>query len=262
MQFEVQTVKHSIPAHLTLNIEPTILTINTYTKVENNEDTNDSNIVDGSEVSSSLFGEKLFKETLMITLEELKARQEFKDCSLWILFHEGTTPIGLYNSFARTYSEKLSSGIQNMLSNRNNILQIQVPFATYNFSQMCYRINKPEGFFFGSNKMFTEVNKLSPIMDNFPKIEVTGPTSIAPDACVEFTIRTAIGDKYTNNQPSTIYLTNHNGYTPKTLLPMTDYTKFAVCSWGLKEGDFINIKAGFRYRSSLVDFNLPVKATV
>ena len=193
---------------------------------------------------------------ILLKITDLRRRPEYSSGVSWILipvFNDAGEPsFNFLNIAARTYSEKLEAKLWWQMEKRRNYLTMFVPFENCSFEEMSYIIFTSKGSEVESNKTFTASEEtprqiLRPVRADF---RIDGPDTLTPDSSAEYII-TATQAKEPTNRPIEVVLENRAGYLSKNHFILRGQEKFKVYSLGLEPGDVLQVRAGFRFWSSI-----------
>jgi hypothetical protein len=211
-------------------------------------------VEDGGRFDESLAGIKVRARVIPLTLDALRSRQEFRGPALWHLASVSDIPLMWYNRYARTYAERMESGVDTNLDGFNGLVQLLVPFTDADFTEMGVKAFMP----FAEGKVFCNLpmTELSEQEANsgiiyLPSLVLTGPDQIIAGQIATFTV-----SPYYEGEPTTrsleVEIESVNGYVPKTRFTINGPQDFKIRALDLDPGDTIRLKAGYRYRSSVV----------
>ena len=222
--------------------------------------------IPGESLAPAFAGKRVMTEgPLSVSLEELRARQEWKDRSVWSVLLESNgihmTPVGIVNKDAESMPIRRSPGITSRVYGTPMLFDMMVPFADADFNDISFIFYVGKDFILSSNVAFEEVNSLEEAMalrDTFlPALTMDGPASVRAGGSTTLSI-SSFWKGAPCTRPLTVELESVNGYLPKTRLTFTGQASFPVMALGLAAGDSMRIKAGFRYRASVDEKTLEV----
>lgn len=221
--------------------------------------------VSGESLGPAFAGQRFLVEgPLTVSMEELRARQEWKDRSVWsvLLQNNGlhAVPVGIMNKDAESMPMRRSPGITSRVYGTPILFDMLVPFADADFDDISFIFYVGQDFILASNAVFEEVSmeEAMALRDTLlPTLTMDGPTNVSAGGTATLSI-SSFWKGAPCSRPLTVELESVNGYLPKTRLVFTGQTTFPVMALGLVAGDSMRIKAGFRYRASVDEKTLEV----
>ena len=190
---------------------------------------------------------------------------EWTDYGNWVfpLDREGVPGVP-FNRYIDTVGSKARTPRLLALKGINCALQIYAPFATCDFSNCSFSVAlHPDFGMIGNLDPGNEVTMaevLKGASQAFPRLTISGPQEVTADGAAELTLalKTSRGTLIRDASPQ-VYLEETAGYLPKRrLVPQDGKAVFTVMALGLKVGDSIRVKAGFRHFGGLADYLLAV----
>lgn len=218
-------------------------------------------------------GQKIQGKNFIVRLEELRARQEWKDACVWLITFRGENAIGmpgpvhddlnLINFTAENFAARRDKRIFYALHPEMTLCcAVFVPFASSSFTEMFYQVNlQDQNATFRSNQNFVEHVSAGfgpgtgPKLEStefFPTLVLNAPDSIPKDGWLEGTIQAFFDGEPLSDTTLEVLLDSLGGYLPKTRFTIGDTpAPFKLSAYGLESGDVIRLRGGFRYRSSV-----------
>lgn len=191
--------------------------------------------------------------TYKLNLSEFHNSKQWYDCSSHIV-HLSTDTINsnyeFVNRDAITYSSK---GNAQYFSNVYNpfVFWMDNVYKDSNFLEMKYTVYISENCYFSSNVSVIE-NKEGLSKYWLPTLMINGPDFIKVNETVELTLISSHENKLTN-KPIIYYLEALSGYiNKKKIIVENGKATFKVKASELDPGEIMEIKAGYKFRSSVV----------
>ena len=148
---------------------------------------------------------------------------------------------------------------------RTGILYVFVPFAEASFSECEIFLALASGTTITSNVGYDESPFIPMVsyekMDEllYPiELSVTPAATVPAGGQVNITITVYDHDNQVFDYPMEIYLTSRVGYLPYRKVKVTGTAEVPVHALGLKAGDIIRVKAGYRWYANLTHLDIEV----
>ena len=200
-----------------------------------------------------------------ILLSDIRSSQNIDDGSLYVvdIDKSKTNIMPVFNYTAYSLSDRSHFRVRDS-DDRTGILYIFIPFAEASFNECEIFIVLARNTVLTSNIEYSEVPFISMVSYQkmnellYPiKFSATSNTVRAED---KININISVYDY--NNQildyPIEIYLTSHTGYLPYRKVKVVGTTEIPVYAFGLKAGDTIRVKAGYRWYTNVANIDIEV----
>jgi len=206
-----------------------------------------------------------FLGSAVLDLDGPLGRSEWTDYGNWVfpLDREGT-PGTPFNRYIDSKDSRVRTPRLLALKGINCALQIYAPFAAGDFGVCSFSLtlNPDYGFIGnldpGAETTYEEV--LKGAGQAFPKLGFTGPDSVPANGSVSLSLAvTDWAGNPVNDAAPEVFLESTGGYLPlQRAVPVAGAAEVRVMALGLKAGESIRIKAGFRHVSGLAEHTLAV----
>lgn len=189
---------------------------------------------------------------------------EWSDCAQFTFPVRDLHMVSPENRYIATKDLKSSLNRLIQLTESSVLVNLHVPFASYNINQCSVHIVcDPQ---YGAVANFALPSEILPIQDMRseatqirPTLAFSGPTSIAAGdyADVQLAVTSAAG-VVQNDVTARVYIEVISGYSNKTRVDITGQTTLRVAALGLSAGDVVHLKAGFKNFSGVAEIQIPV----
>lgn len=211
--------------------------------------------IPGGDIHADLQGLQLAMQSeFVVHLEELWQQQDWHDACIWgIVYKKNKIPYAMVNYLADSQTSRRNQNYNKHFIHSFSPIKIVVPFAEADFTEMHYYVfaqDSPHSFI--ANIPFTEVDEAYMVehrWDALPTLVLSGPDFLEAGATAQCTVSSFL-QAQSFTYPLDVHLEHCNGYLPKTRLRLNGTGTFPVQALGLRAGDTLKIKAGFRYLSA------------
>lgn len=206
-----------------------------------------------------------FLGATFLDLDGALGRTEWTDFGNWVfpLDRDGTPRIP-FNRYIDSRDSRVRTPRLLTLRGFNCALQIYVPFADCDFDACSFSLTLHQDYGLignvdpGVETTYEEV--LKGAGQAFPKLTFSGSETIPADGSVALSVALTdwADDPITDKAPQ-IFLETTGGYLPlNRIVPASGSAEVRVMALGLKSGEKIRIKAGFRHMSGLAEHTLTI----
>lgn len=201
-----------------------------------------------------------------ILLADIRDSQNIDDGSLYVVDVDRamTKIMQPFNYTAYSLADRSHFRVRDS-GDRTGILYVFVPFAEASFSECEIFLALASGTTITSNVGYDESPFIPMVsyekMDEllYPiELSVTPAATVPAGGQVNITITVYDRDNQVFDYPMEIYLTSRVGYLPYRKVKVTGTAEVPVHALGLKAGDIIRVKAGYRWYANLTHLDIEV----
>ena len=206
-----------------------------------------------------------FLGSSLLDLDGPLGRTEWSDHGNWVfpLDREGTPGVP-FNRYIESRETRVRTPRLLAMKAMNCALQIYAPFSDCDFETCSFSLTLHPDYGLignvdpGAETTYAEVIKGSG--QAYPKLSLAGPETIPADGTVGLTITLSDwADTLLADRAPQVFLECTGGYLPlQRVVPAGGSAEVRVMALGLRSGETIRIKAGFRHLSGLAEHTLTV----